>query len=275
MTPPKHPAAFPTPVLAVLRKVVPAGPVLDPFGGVGKLGLLGDAWRVVALDIERRWVAQASENGCVGAAAADATQLPILDCSVPCVATSPCYGNRMADVYVPTKAPGAESHRTRRTYRLYLGEELYPGSAGAMQWGEDYRVLHRLAWAEVWRVLQPGGRLIVNCKDHLRDGVRKEVCAWHWAVLKGMGFKLLSAHDVPVRGDQNTARHRAQGLDVPDCEQVAVFSKPSQLLRHVLADLDDKQDRTRRCSECRRDFDGEEWQIMCNDCGDALGLRSL
>ena len=42
----------------------------------------------------------------------------------------------------------------------------------------------------------PGGRFVLNCKDHIRDGELIGVTAWHVATLGGLGFTLVE--DVTV-----------------------------------------------------------------------------
>ena len=50
-----------------------------------------------------------------------------------------------------------------------------------MQWGDAYRSFHVKAWREAWRVLRPGGRFVLNIKDHIRNGERMPVTDWHEA----------------------------------------------------------------------------------------------
>jgi hypothetical protein len=40
------------------------------------------------------------------------------------------------------------------------------------------------------RALQPGGRFVLNIKDHIRGGERQPVTDWHIDALKALGFTL-------------------------------------------------------------------------------------
>lgn len=212
-----HCATFPGAVLRVLREYVPRGVVLDVFGGTGRVGLLGRSWVAVSLELEPEWARQGPKNGCALSIVADATALPFRARSIPAIATSPAYGNRMADGYAGS---GGRSDATRTTYRLSLGRPLSQGSGASLQWGPAYRDLHSAAWEECARVLQLGGVLVVNMKNHVRKGVIQEVCLWHWRVLAALGFVLENVTRVPLRGDANTVRMRMQGRKTVDFEEV-------------------------------------------------------
>ena len=76
-----HPAAWSLPLIDALRGIVPPGLVVDPFGGTGKLALLGQRWRVLCGDLEPEWVGQAWRYGAKGLRW-DATALPL---AAPCI----------------------------------------------------------------------------------------------------------------------------------------------------------------------------------------------
>lgn len=219
-----HPAAFPSQIIDVLRRLIPQGRVVDPFGGIGKLGTLGLDWEVTSVEIEPEWALQGYSNGCHSVIIGDSRFLPFPSNSIPAIATSPTYGNRMADSYAPDMT-SKRSHATRRSYRICLGRDLNSANSGGMQWGEDYRKLHREVWAECYRVLMPDGALVINCKDHMRAGILQEVCEFHWQTLHTIGFKHTETVLVPIKGDMNTSRMRAKGIAVVDHEQVAKWLK--------------------------------------------------
>jgi hypothetical protein len=87
----------------------------------------------VEVELEPEWASQHPRT-MVG----DARALPLPDATFDMVVTSPTYGNRMTDHH------NAKDGSRRITYTHNLGRTLTPGNSGAMQWGEDYRQLHRL-----------------------------------------------------------------------------------------------------------------------------------
>lgn len=180
-----HPAKFSAPILGVLRELVPPGAkVLDPFAGVGLVHSLDHAetWGV---EIEPEW-ATVHPRTIVG----DALSLPFPDASFDVVVTSPTYGNRMADHH------NAKDGSRRITYRHTLGRPLHPNNSGQLQWGAKYREFHERAWAEVRRVLRPGGRFLLNVSNHIRKGEEQPVAEWHRDTLRAMGFWFVWA--VPI-----------------------------------------------------------------------------
>ncbi len=237
-----HPAKFSKSILEVIRELLVdvSGDVLDPFAGVGGVHFLArTGLRTFGVELEREWAA-CHQNTKVG----DATKLRYKDDRFDAVVTSPCYGNRMADHHVakdPCKAcegkgrvrgkvggsvvcvscKGTKLSR-RHTYTHRLGRKLTEGNSGAMAWDTPaYRALHRKAWAEVHRVLKPGGLFVLNISDHLRDGVRQPVTAQHLEVVLGTSLKLIEI--VPVATPRN--RQGANAGQRVDGELVLVFKK--------------------------------------------------
>ncbi len=157
--------------------------VLDPFAGVGLVHLLPN--ETVGVEIEPEW-AEMHADTVVG----DALRLPFAQHSFDAVFTSPTYGNRLADHH------NAQDGSTRRSYTHDLGRVLHENNTGTLYWGDAYRHLHELAWAEVLRVVTPGGRFVVNLKNHIRGGVEMPVVEWHLSSLLKLGWTL--AHIVPV-----------------------------------------------------------------------------
>lgn len=156
--------------------------VLDPFAGAGNLARL--PYRFVGVEIEREWAT--SVQG-------DALHLPFRNNTFDAVATSPTYGNRMADGL-------CQDGRARITYRYRLGRPLTPGNSGAMPWGKAYCKLHQAAWREAWRVLKPGAAMLVNCKDHIRNKKPMPVTAWHIQALQEVGFTIEAVDEIPTPG---------------------------------------------------------------------------
>lgn len=180
-----HPAKYTDTIQDALRQIVWMYPkydrarglmqVLDPFAGVGTIHKMFEDMPIintVGVEIEPEW-ARAHPGTVVG----DATALPFPDESFDMVVTSPCYGNRMADLY-----DGRDGSR-RSTYRISLGHRPNDRSAAGLQWGKEYRRLHWHAWVEAHRVLRPGGEIVVNISNHIRSGRIQRVVEWHLTTL--------------------------------------------------------------------------------------------
>lgn len=186
----RHPAKFSPSIMDLLAELIPAGSlVLDPFAGTGRIHEIGRRCgaRTVGVEIEPEW-ASLTINTVVG----DATCLPFPDDTFDVAATSCVYGNRLSDHHQ------ARDGSVRHSYTHDLGRTLHRNNAGAMQWGDQYRALHRAAWAEVIRVMRPGGMLLLNVSDHVRKGVVQPVTAWHVRTLELLGFHVSEHHQVPT-----------------------------------------------------------------------------
>lgn len=236
MTRPRHPALFSAKILEVMAEQIaehaPADPlVLDPFGGLGLAHRLTEmvACRVVTSELEPEWASQSPGPAVVG----DVLTLPFRDRSFDVIATSPCYGNRMADhheardVCRECDGGGCLTCRgtgltVRNTYRHQLGRELTAGSAAAMQWGPAYRAFHQAAWAAALDVAKPGALILCNVKNHVRGGDVQPVVEWHLTEWFVQGCTLLAA--VPVKAPGQ--RFGKNGEARVDHEQVLVLRAP-------------------------------------------------
>lgn len=216
-TAPKHPARYSPAILErITEALAPADTyrrVLDPFAGVGGIHALGAAGHdTYGVELEPEWADQHPRT-----VTGDARNVGALwpAGSFDAVATSPTYGNRMADHH------NAQDGSSRRTYKHTLGRDLTDGNAGAMQWGDAYRDLHAEVWAAVVPLLRPGGRFVLNCRDHQRDKERVHVTAWHIAELVALGLVLGSTTEVDTPGYRFGANTTVRYPEV-----VAVFDVP-------------------------------------------------
>ena len=207
----RHPAKYTDVLLPVFADLLRGyDRVLDPFAGTGKLRQVRPDAHL--LEIEPEWAAIS------GATLGDALDMPWPDGWFDAVCTSPTYGNRMADTFTDHQA---DKGYRRNTYRHALGRPLHPNNSGGMQWGTKYMEFHKRAWAEVYRVLRPGGRFILNVSDHIRNGQRVPVCNWHLCTAIVIGFTLSERRDVPTPRQ----RYGANGKARVEAEAVLVFRK--------------------------------------------------
>lgn len=179
-----HPARYSAAILQRFEKVInqvcnvtaDRVKVLDPFAGTGRIHEL--PFDTTGVELEPEWGQLVAEGNVI----ADAADMPFDDHAFDVVATSPTYGNRLADHH-----DAADAH-LRRSYTHDLGRPLTDGNTGEMQWGALYRAAHVDIWTEVRRVLKPYGWLLLNIKDHIRNGEQQPVSHWHTAALVKLGF---------------------------------------------------------------------------------------
>lgn len=176
-----HPAPFSPEILATAAGMLGPGPglALDPMAGSGRgLDLLERAgFTPIGWEIEPEW-AISDPRTRIG----DFRANDLATGTVDAIFTSPSYGNRLADGYAGSPKDmehlAATGKIRRRTYRIALGRPLSPGSGAGLQWGPEYRDLHREIMQEMARVLCVGGNLVLNISDHIRDGEVQPVSGW-------------------------------------------------------------------------------------------------
>lgn len=211
-----HPAKFNQPVLECFREELAnvRGVLLDPFAGTGRIHTLrSDSLDTYGIELEPEW-AEMSPFTTIGSA----LDLPYDDEIFDVIATSPTFGNRMADRY-----DGRDGSK-RYTYTTSLGRQLSPENSGGMQWGPSYRDFHRVAWSEAVRVLRPGGKFLLNCADHIRKGEQQYVCRFHIDVLRDLGLEYRKSILVNTR----KMGHGANGESRIPGEYVFVLVKPKE-----------------------------------------------
>lgn len=212
-----HPATY-TPVivdeiLRILdRHATPGAFVFDPFAGTGRdlARLEAAGYNTWGIELEPEW-ADLTPHVTQG----DATNPLCWPPTVDVVATSPAYGNRMADQY-----DGRDGSR-RHTYRCALGRDLTPGSGAALQWGDAYRDLHATVWGIAAQRVRPGGLIVLNVKNHVRRAQIQPVVEWHLATLLGLGLHLVEATPVRTPGQ----RMGANGAARVDAEHLLVVRR--------------------------------------------------
>jgi SAM-dependent methyltransferase len=223
----KHPAKFTPSVVLAAERIIQAEAerlgyrprLLDSFAGPSGRQLPWDAYAdVVLTELEHVWTPRG-----LRAATADALHLPFPEGVFHLVVTSPCYGNRFADKH------DARDGSTRRSYthdlRATLDDptaQLTKGSAGALQWGPDYRAFHEVWIREQLRVLVPGGLLVVNMSNHYRDREEQRVVEWWCTALFVAGCRLVEVVPVATQRLQHGAN-----TERADSEKLIVVRAPS------------------------------------------------
>lgn len=199
--PVKHPAKYSDPVLQRMDFWLPKNSrVLDPFAGVGRIHeLASEDWDIetVGVEIEKPW-ADAHPNTLHG----DSTKLKDMfpDEWFDVVATSPTYGNRMADHHE------AKDSSIRNTYRHTLGKTLQRNNTGSMQWGTEYRLVHTKVWQEVRRLLSEDGLFLLNVSNHIRKNREVRVAEWHLDYcIRILGFRLEAVETIVTKRNRQGA----------------------------------------------------------------------
>ncbi|RPI07877.1 MAG: hypothetical protein EHM63_07090 [Actinobacteria bacterium] len=191
----EHPAAFSRPIIAAVVELLeddPPARILDPFAGVGLVHEIADKLGAdsIGFEIEPEWASMHERTVC-----ADSRKLTrSMTGSFDGVVVSPTYGNRMADHH------DAQDESDRATYRHRLGRPLTEGNTGGLAWGDEYRALHLAVWRRVVNLLAPGGRFVLNVKDHFRDGRRIPVSGWHVRTLLELGLTYMDDNATATRG---------------------------------------------------------------------------
>lgn len=240
-----HPAMFSRELIEPLAGTIRGHrKVLDPFAGTGRIHAIAEAAgvpRSTGIELEEEWANIDAFPGpkrlqIVGDSLA---VLPNFRAGTfDAVLTSPAYGNRMADKHEAKDSCkrcdgagviGASECKTckgtglsrRNTYRHRLGRPLSENNGGGLQWGTEYRDLHRAIWAASIRVLSPGGLFVVNCSNHIRLGQVIDVCAWHKDLLLELGLSLVEVVEVETRRQRHGANHqlRVAGEQIIVCER--------------------------------------------------------
>lgn len=206
-----HPAKFSPNVITVMRQILTfnqvKGNVLDPFGGVGGIHQLAAPDLVTwCVELEPEWAAQSCQLGFTWCGDFFNFEPPVIfmgatgreiitesPAQFDVICTSPTYGNRMADHH------NARDDSTRITYKHKLGRDLTPGNSGVMPYGNEYKAFHIRAYNRFRRLLVPGGLVILNVSDFIRDGKVVQASKWHHCRMLQFGYRHLRTYQVPTQ----------------------------------------------------------------------------
>lgn len=263
---PAHPSKFSKAILAQLRRMLAAErarcgralSVLDPFAGVGLVHALAEEGiETVGVEIQPEWAAVHERTWC-GNVVDVAAMFPGRLFDV--IATSPAYGNRMADShdarevcqacggsgsfrlqnttegYPPQECQACDGKGSRDYERNTYAHKLRAGgaepvasddNAQVMQWGARYRSFHERAWRACDHALTPGGLVLLNVKNHYRTirGRQEEqrVVEFHVNCWLLLGYTLQEARPIPTRGLAQGANHDVRTA----AELIVALRKPS------------------------------------------------
>ena len=205
----KFPAKFSDEILDLFYEIIPDGSkVLDPFAGIGRIHELMHC-ETTGVEIEPEWAALHPGTRCANILRFRTS------IKFDVIATSCTYGNRMADHH------DAKDGSVRHTYKHYLGRDLHEDNSGQLQWGDEYRHFHELAWKRVVTFLKPKGLFILNISDHIRSGERQPVVQWHVQCLQRLGLIPTKWYLVPTRRLRHGENHDVR----VEYEEVVVFRK--------------------------------------------------
>lgn len=240
-----HPAVFSDALLDDLIAAIEGSElVVDGFSGTGRIHPLAEMAGVpmsVGVELEPEWsnLELFSELPRLQIIGDSRLVIPTIEerCGQPmdCFASSPTYANRMGDKHrnrdkckkckgrgcMPCRMTGLSR---RNTYTHRLGRQLSEGNAGAMNWGADYRMLHAEVWAAAVRALAPGGKFVLNAKNHIRNHVEVDVIGWHVNLLSEFGLRESGRVEVKCPGQKNGANADSR----VETESVVVFRKPKK-----------------------------------------------
>ncbi len=210
----------------------PGEMVLDPMGGAGSILLACHKGRpVLSGDVELYWARLQKENACrslLGAPAGicqwDAGRLPVASGLVPAIVTSPPY----FDMF---------SNWNRTSGRALAGRHVSPAGNcygfSASQLGnihvyENYLRAMRGVYRECWRVLRPGGILVLVVGDRVKRKRLVPIVDNTATLCWANGFKAVSVHERATIPSQFRRIHSSSGgADYPtiDTETALVFEK--------------------------------------------------
>lgn len=216
----RHPCVYSESILEKLKQlIIPGSKILDPFAGTGKIAKLknlGLSGIFVCNELEADYQQLCNypvDEWHIG----DAENMKwASDNSFDAIVTSPTYGNRMADNWIPKDAS------TRISYTFWMGHTLDSANTGRMQWGEQYRTKHERIYPEFYRILRPMGKMLVNLSNHIRKGIQIDVIEWHKSIIIKTGFSFENEYKIKTPRMRYGKNHEKR----IDYEVILEFYKP-------------------------------------------------
>jgi hypothetical protein len=136
------------------------------------------------------------------------------------LATSACYGNRLAEHHE------ARDGSERRSYKHDLGRMPTDGSNATFHWGHQYWAFMARAYRAMRNVVREDGLVLVNVSDFVRNMKVVPAVAWHAGALWGAGFV---ADQQPVAVGTPRLRYGANYEARADHEVILVFRQREEI----------------------------------------------
>jgi hypothetical protein len=223
--------------------------VIDPMGGAGSIlvALLTDR-RVITGDVETQWAQLLRDNAqCLArqslfpffapglACQWDAANLPLLSGRVDLIITSPPYFDTFSDWDI--KSQNLVDDDQMNEHGIAYG--LHPRQIANVHVYENYLRAMLPVYRECWRILVPGGKLVLIIKDVIRGGRTLPIVDDNLSVALAAGFRLVERYDVPARGTRFRNVNWARiGQNGPEFEPVLVLERGDHHTKRRLALLE-------------------------------------
>ena len=188
----------------------PGAIVLDPMAGVGSTLLAAlNQHPTLAGDVEPYWASLLNQNrrrilerhlivSPILTCQWTATHLPLPDSSIPAVVTSPPY----FDLFSNWNRKQGSKMDGRHVGPNGLSYGDHPEQIGNLHIYEDYLRRMRQVYLEAWRILCPGGNLVLIIGDKVREARVVPVTDDTLTLLTANNFRLVATHQrqtVPSR----------------------------------------------------------------------------
>lgn len=231
----------------VSEYTVPADLILDPMAGTGSTAYAATSDRdVILVELETHYARMCAQNalhlktlcdapGIIDVIQADATSLPLVSDLVDCIILSPPYDDlakrqrwKEPNVQRRTNVPEWALKRTDASFHVDSYGK-HPKQVGNYR-EEKYDALMRDIYGECYRVMFPGGILIVVTADYWRNHERVNLRGRTWSSITAAGFDFVEHwHRDRSRTLSMPQRLRQkQGLPTIDEEDIQVFRKPNE-----------------------------------------------
>jgi hypothetical protein len=200
--------------------------IIDPFAGTGEkiaehhdFQRLTINHRIEGIELEPAfiaadWVKQGN-----------ALHLPYQTGEVDIVFTSPSYGNRFADRHTPKDGSARNSYTfwLRHNQGVPIDDQtvqLHVENTGRHRFGTDYQQLHQGCYQELYRVMRPGGLLLLNVSNFMRNNLEVDAVSWHRDTLTSLGFVVTGETEIETRRMRYGANRRR-----PDSERLLIVRR--------------------------------------------------